>query len=201
MKKELLKENEAKDEKDEEEEDEEDIEKSIGTVLGQLQQIVDSQTTLIDTQKAVGEAVVELSERVKAIEVSKDDNLSPKSDLPLKPKESDKEDIGAEVKAPNNDPYPTGTQAKLDADGEGTESDDSKLSMEKKTQVQKANFDFTTETPRPNAAAETVNKSYQDDFSPILKDAREGGYEGLSQVARNILAGKYYTPSTEEIGF
>ena len=204
MAKELLKEFPPKEEKDEEEDKEEEdkeVEKSVSAVLGQLQAIVDSQTTLIDTQKAVGEAVVELAERVKAIEVAKDDNMSPKSDLPLQPKSSDKEDIGADVKAPNNEPYQTGTQAALDDDGKGTESDDSKLSMEKKSQVQKANFNFTTETPRPNAALETVEKSYQEDYSPILKDAREGGFEGLSQVARNILAGKYYTPTTEEIGF
>ena len=39
----------------------------------------------------------------------------------------------------------------------------------------------------------------QQDFSPILKDARTQGYEGLSNVARDILKGKYYTPTPEEV--
>ena len=33
----------------------------------------------------------------------------------------------------------------------------------------------------------------------ILKDARAEGFEGLSQVARNILNGKYYVPSDDEV--
>ncbi len=63
---------------------------------------------------------------------------------------------------------------------------------------EKSNFDFTTETPRPNAAIDSVNKSAQSDMSYVLKDAREGG--NLSVVARNILAGKYYTPTPDEVG-
>ena len=43
-----------------------------------------------------------------------------------------------------------------------------------------------------------VEKSGKD-FSPILKDARSEGYEGLSKVAQDILAGKYYKPSEEEV--
>ncbi len=35
-------------------------------------------------------------------------------------------------------------------------------------------------------------------MSYVLKDAREGG--NLSVVARNILAGKYYTPTPDEVG-
>ena len=65
--------------------------------------------------------------------------------------------------------------------------------------VEKSQHTFTTETPRPNAAVEKAGES-QTDFSPILKDARQEGYEGLSSVARNILKGKYYKPTPEEIG-
>ena len=46
-------------------------------------------------------------------------------------------------------------------------------------------------------AIETVNKS-EGDISMILKDARSGG--DLSAVARDILAGKYYTPTPDEVG-
>ena len=66
--------------------------------------------------------------------------------------------------------------------------------------VMKSEHSFSTETPRPNSAPETVDKSFTKDFSPILKDAREQGYEGLSIVAQNILSGKYYKPTPEEIG-
>ena len=103
------------------------------------------------------------------------------------------------------DPYPQGIQAKLDEDGKETENDEAKLQMQQKpvgkTQlVQKSEHTFSTETPRPNSALETVDKSFSKDFSPILKDAREQGYEGLSIVAQNILSGKYYKPTPEEIG-
>ena len=66
------------------------------------------------------------------------------------------------------------------------------------TLVTKSQHTFSTETPRPNAAVEKIGES-QPDFSPILKDARAEGFEGLSQVARNILKGKYYTPTDEEV--
>jgi adenylosuccinate synthase len=45
---------------------------------------------------------------------------------------------------------------------------------------------------------ETVDKSIKDS-SLILKDARAEGFEGLSSVARNILNGKYYVPSDDEV--
>ena len=64
--------------------------------------------------------------------------------------------------------------------------------------VAKSQHTFSTETPRPNAAVEKIGESQQD-FSPILKDARAEGFEGLSNVARNILKGKYYTPTDEEV--
>ena len=62
---------------------------------------------------------------------------------------------------------------------------------------EKADHTFSTETPRPSAL---VEKSLSEDYSPILKDAREQGFEGLSQVARDILKGKYYQPTPEEVG-
>ena len=66
--------------------------------------------------------------------------------------------------------------------------------------VTKSQHEFSTETPRPGSALETVDKSFSKDYSPILKDAREQGYEGLSVVAQNILSGKYYKPTPEEVG-
>ena len=112
------------------------------------------------------------------------------------------DDVGASVKVPE-EPYPQGQQAKLDDDGKETTNDQSKLSIQgaigKTELIEKSEHTFTTETPRPNAALETVDKS-QNEFSPILKDAREAGFESLSVVAQNILKGKYYQPTADEVG-
>ena len=65
---------------------------------------------------------------------------------------------------------------------------------------------YLSEVPEVTAKSLTlailipVEKSGKD-FSPILKDARGQGYEGLSKVAQDILAGKYYKPTEEEVGF
>ena len=116
------------------------------------------------------------------------------TDLPLKPSTSASEDVGAKVTVP--DTYQANSvQAGLDDDKHAEDkpkTDPSGLKMQEKS------FDFTTETPRPSAAVETINKSAETDMSFVLKDAREGG--NLSVVARNILAGKYYTPTPDEVG-
>ena len=198
MVKELLKENNDNEveEKEDKKEEEDDVEKSVSSVLDQLQSIVDSQSVLIDTQKAIGESIIELAGRVDAIEkAGNDSNMAPKTDLPLQPKTSDKEDIGARVTIPDDKYQSESIQAGLDDDGAGHSKDEASVKIEKS----QPSFNFTTETPRPNAALETVNKSYSQDFSPILKDARSSG--DLSQVARDILAGKYYVPSEQEVGF
>jgi len=66
------------------------------------------------------------------------------------------------------------------------------LKMQEKTE-----HTFSTETPRPTTQ---VQKSFSEDFSPILKDARAEGFDGLSNVARNILKGTYYQPTQDEVG-
>ena len=196
MVKELLKEHDVEEEKKEEDEDDKDVEKSVNSVLDQLQSIVDSQATLIETQKAIGESLIELSDRVDHIEkAGNDSNMAPKTDLPLQPKVQDKEDIGARVTIPDDKYQSESIQAGLDDDGKHTGKDEASVKIEKSN----PSFNFTTETPRPNAALENVNKSYSQDYSPILKDARASG--DLSQVARDILAGKYYVPSEQEVGF
>ena len=159
--------------------------------------LADQMKSIAESQKAVVESVKGFSKRIKALEKP--------SDLPLSPKGNESgDDVGADVSVPE-DPYPQGKQVGLDDDGKETENDAGGLSMQKKpigktSLVQKSQHTFTTETPRPNAALETLEKSGGQDFSPILKDARAGGYEGLSQVAREILSGKYYKPSADEVG-
>ena len=177
-------------------EEREDSEKSfVEAVKSTFGDISEQLSTVVDSQKSIIDAVSSINGRVKALETP--------TDLALTPKGSESgDDVGASVKVPE-EPYPQGVQAKLDDDGKGTTNDQSKLSIQgaigKSELVQKSEHTFTTETPRPNAALETVDKSAPD-LSPILKDAREAGFESLSTVAQNILKGKYYQPTADEVG-
>jgi len=181
---------EYKDEKDEKssDDDKDEIEKSDfqESIKSNMSTLTDVIKSLAETQKDVSHTLGSIEDRLKALETP--------TDLPLKPSVSATEDVGAKVTIP--DTYQSNSvQAGLDDDKSGEDkpkTDPSGLKMQ-----EKANFDFTTETPRPNAAIETINKS-ETDMSFVLKDAREGG--NLSVVARNILAGKYYTPTPDEVG-
>jgi len=192
------KEEETEEESSEESQSEEreDTEKSfVEAVKSTFGDISEQLSTVVDSQKSIIDAVSSINNRVKALETP--------SDLPLSPKGTQGgDDVGASVKVPE-EPYPQGKQAKLDDDGKETINDQSKLSIQgaigKTELVAKSEHTFTTETPRPNAALENVDKSASD-LSPILKDAREAGFESLSTVARNILNGKYYVPTADEVG-
>ena len=185
-------ETEAPERKDEEKAHfEEAVKATFDTLADQMKSIAESQKAVVDSVKG-------FNSRIKALEKP--------TDLPLSPSGNESgDDVGADVSVPE-DPYPQGKQVGLDDDGKETENDDSKLSMQKKPigktteLIQKSSHTFTTETPRPNAALETLEKSGGADFSPILKDARSGGYEGLSKVAQQILTGKYYNPSADAVG-
>ena len=181
------------------------------TVAKSIDTLADVVQSIAESQQGVEKAITEMHNRVKALETP--------TDLPLKPKGTQGgDDVGAKVTAPN-DPYPVGQQAKLDSDRTDRnppKKDPAGLKMQEKPvnkaepeevvegfepeMVTKSQHEFSTETPRPGSAIETVDKSFAKDFSPILKDARAEGYEGLSIVARNILSGKYYKPTPEEIG-
>ena len=183
------------------------------TVAKSIDTLADVVQSIAQSQQGVEKAVSEISERVKALEKP--------SDLPLSPKGTQGgDDVGAKVTAPN-DPYPVGDQVGLDSDRRSKnppKKDPAGLKMQEKPvnkaevepeeeveksqpeMVTKSQHEFSTETPRPGSAPETVDKSFTKDFSPILKDAREHGFEGLSIVAQNILSGKYYKPTPEEIG-
>lgn len=175
------------DEEEDEEDESEDAKKSFDEAL------LETISTLTDHVKALSENQAFLEDAlIKAMEEK------PETQLDLQPSTSDSEDIGDEVVVP--DVYQANSvQAGLDDDKSGDdkpEGDQKGLSMQEK--AQKVNFDFTTETPRPSAAIESINKSDMSDFNLILKDARDGGYEGLSLVAKKIQRGDYYTPSEEE---
>tara|TARA_B100000029_G_scaffold218395_1_gene216244 strand:- start:12971 stop:13579 length:609 start_codon:yes stop_codon:yes gene_type:complete len=197
LKKEEHEEREATEEKKEEEKESKEESSSEETNKSFDQAILETLTTLTDHVKALSESQADLEERVhKALEEK------PETQLELQPATSDSEDIGAEVTVPDT-MQSNSIQAGLDDDKSGEEkpeSDDKGLSMQEK--AEKVNFDFTTETPRPSAAIENVNKSDStSELNMILKDAREGGYDGLSNVAKKIMKGDYYTPSEEERWF
>ena len=177
------------------------VAKSIDTLADVIQSIAES-------QQGVEKAISYFDERIKALETP--------SDLPLSPKGTQGgDDVGAKVTTPN-DPYPVGEQVGLDSDRKNKnppKKDPGGLKMQEKPvnkaeeevsepeMVTKSEHEFVTETPRPGANLETIDKSLSKDYSPILKDARSNGFEGLSNVARDILNGKYYKPTPEEVGF
>ena len=176
-------------------ETEKSFQETVKSGFDTLTEVVQS---IAETKKATQDTLSGLDNRLKALETP--------TDLPLSPKgTAASDDVGAKVTVPK-DPYPQGVQAGLDDDrnGEGKPaSDKGGLKMQKKSEddtelIEKAEHTFSTETPRPNAALETVDKSIKD-TSMILKDARAEGFEGLSNVARNILNGKYYVPSDDEV--
>jgi hypothetical protein len=154
-----------------------------------LEVLTDVVQSLAESQKSVGSTLDGIDNRLKALETP--------TDLPLKPATSDKEDVGAKVTVPD-DYQSNSRQTSLNSDQEVSDGekkpdkDDGELKMQEKSQ-----HTFSTETPRPSAL---VEKSMSEDYSPILKDARSQGFDGLSQVARDILKGKYYQPTQDEVG-
>ena len=175
---------------DEEKTEEEKVEKSFQeTVKSNMEVLTDVITSLAETQKSVETTLGGIDNRLKALETP--------TDLPLKPATSYKEDGGAKFKVPD-DYQSNSRQTSLTSDQDASDGekhpdkDEGGLKMQ-----EKADHTFSTETPRPSAL---VEKSLSEDYSPILKDARSQGFEGLSQVARDILKGKYYQPTPEEVG-
>ena len=179
----------------------EDASKAFSKVKSSIDTLTDVVQSLAETSKGVSDTIGKFDSRLKALETP--------TDLPLKPAGSagSDNDVGADVKVP--DTYQSNSrQVGLDSDrkevdgAKKPQADQGKLSMQEKqnlTDIQKSEHTFSTETPRPSAALENVDKSIGD-FSPILKDARSNGFEGLSQVARDILNGKYYKPTPDEVG-
>lgn len=152
--------------------------------------------TIVDSNKGVAEALTKIGDKL-------DKALETPTNLAIKPKDSDNEDIGAQVSVPNT--YQSNSvQAGIRDDGKGSKTDGSGLAMQEKaqpaTEVAKAqeNQFSQTETPRPGASAPVEVRSGKVP-SPILKACREQGFEGLSIVAKEILSGKFYKPSAEEV--
>ena len=174
------------DEKVEEGEDkEEKVEKSDSSLQALTETIKGFDINgLKDEIKGISAKVDTFDSRIKAMEEP--------TDLPLKPKVSAEEDIGAKVKVPD-DYQSNSNQAGLkDSDEENAkETDKNGLSMQEKS-LDSATF--TTETPRPGAALETVEKSAGIQINEVLKAAREAGHDDLGAVGRRILKGEFGSP-------
>lgn len=183
----LRKEDHEDEEYDDEDEDQDDEPESKDKSFDEA--LIETLSTLTEHVKALSDSQANLEARVqKALFEEKQTQLN------IQPKSSDKEDIGADVVVPEVFTSHS-VQAGLDDDKSGKDKpsgDKSGLAMEKK-----ANFDFTTETPRPSASIENINKSSQVELNMVLKDSRSQGYDGLSVIAKRILAGDYGSPSQD----
>ncbi len=177
-------------EEEHDEEDEDDTKKSSNERSFD-EALIETLSTLTEHVKALSDSQFELEERIEKALYEE-----PKTQLDLTPSgTADAEDVGADVTVPDTF-QSNSVQAGLDDDKSGQDKplgDKGGLAMQ-----QKANFDFTTETPRPSASVENINKSADVELNMVLKDARSNGYEGLSHVARRILAGDYGSPDTTQ---
>ena len=180
-----------KQDNEEENEEEEDDTKKSSNERSFDEALIETLSTLTEHVKALSDSQFELEERIEKALYEE-----PKTQLDLTPSgTADAEDVGADVVVPDT-LQSNSVQAGLDDDKSGQDKplgDKGGLAMQ-----QKANFDFTTETPRPSASVENINKSADVELNMVLKDARSNGYEGLSHVAKRILAGDYGSPETTQ---
>ena len=149
--------------------------------------------SLATSMKSVAESITSVSNTMKSLD-ARIKALETPTDLPLTPKVSDKDDIGAEVKVPNT--YQSNSiQAGLHDDKTGEkkpEGDKGNLSMQEKSVLPEAQS-FTTETPRPSANVTKSVSGQESALNPVLKAARSRGNQYMDVLAREILAGKFGT--------
>ena len=149
--------------------------------------------SLATSMKSVAESITSVSNTMKSLD-ARIKALETPTDLPLTPKVSDKDDIGAEVKVPNT--YQSNSiQAGLHDDKTGEEKpegDKGNLSMQEKSYLPEAQS-FTTETPRPSANVTKSVSSQGSTLNPVLKAARSRGNQYMDVLAREILSGKFGT--------
>lgn len=149
--------------------------------------------SLAVSMKSVAESITSVSNTMKSLD-ARIKALETPTDLPLTPKVSDKDDIGAEVKVPNT--YQSNSiQAGLHDDKTGEEKpegDKDNLSMQEKSYLPETQS-FTTSTPRPTANITKSVSSQGSTLNPVLKAARSRGNQYMDVLAREILSGKFGT--------
>ena len=198
MTKDKIQKMDEKDDKDEEETKKADDEKE------DKDEDKEKSTSIVEALKAVTEAIEKVDHKITGIE-GRVKAMETPTDLPAKPAITDEEDIGAKTQAPNV--YQSNSeQAGIDdSDPENSVPKDQEgLKMQEKAgQINKVSPEhtYTTTTPRstvtPSERIENIVKS--NELNPILKDCRAVGFEGLSQIAKDITKGKYYVPNENEV--
>lgn len=192
----ITKNDEDKEEKEDKKEDKEKstIESSISALTDTIKGFEGDLRTKIDK---IGDTVDKFDTRIGELEKA----LEEPTDLPLKPKVTAEDDIGAKTKVP--DTYQSNSQQAniRDADDENsTENDKGGLAMQEKSKlITKSEQQFTTETPRPGGTIENIEKSQGPQRSEVLKACREVGFEDLGQVGRKILNGDFGSPDDSEV--
>lgn len=166
----------------------------------------DENKSVVGALKAVTEAIEKLDARIVKQD-AKIKAMETPTDLPLKPKLSDKEDIGDDTKVP--DTYQSNSvQAGIDdSDPKNPiETDEKRLEMQEKRNINKSDEvqkaspanSYTTDAPRPGqSGAQEILKANDMEENPVLADARKVGYEGLHLIAKDIRNGKYMSPPTQ----
>ena len=182
----------VKDEKREDKEEEEVEKSAFDSSLQALTETIKGFdiSGLKEEISGIGRKVDSFDSRIKAMETP--------TDLPLKPKTSAEDDIGAKVKVPDDYQSNSNQAGIRESDAENAEEKDkNNLSMQEKSFSQSTQT-FTTETPRPGAALEAVEKSSGIQLNEVLKAAREAGHEDLGAVGRRILKGDFGSPEQGE---
>ena len=182
----------VKDEKREDKEEEEVEKSAFDSSLQALTETIKGFdiSGLKEEISGIGRKVDSFDSRIKAMETP--------TDLPLKPKTSAEDDIGAKVKVPDDYQSNSNQAGIRESDAENAEEKDkNNLSMQEKSFSQSTQT-FTTETPRPGAALEAVEKSSGIQLNEVLKAAREVGHEDLGAVGRRILKGDFGSPEQGE---
>lgn len=176
-----------------------DVKKSVETQKSDLDRVVDLvgslAKTMEDSIKATDSKIANIEASIKAIS-EKPKAMETPTNLHIKPEVTAEEDIGAKVQAPNNFYQGQSQQAGIDDASPKSphKTDQADLKMEEKTnKVSKSQNITQTETaPRPSIEVSKGGSSNGVEQNPILKAAREVGFAGIDEIARNIRKGVYH---------
>lgn len=138
-------------------------------------------------------SITELAQKPKAMQTP--------TDLPLEPAKDggEEHDIGAKVEAP--DTYQSNSiQTGITEEDKENGTDGAGLKMQKS--IRKANI-TTTSAQRPSVGNSQTTQSdlpFGREPNAVLKAAREVGFAGLEQIARDIKKGKFGKPPVQDMG-
>lgn len=164
----------------------------LATIVDKSVQDSTSRLSALESSLAKMEkSITELAQKPKAMQTP--------TDLPLEPAKDggEEHDIGAKVEAP--DTYQSNSvQSGITEEDKENSTDGAGLKMQKS--IKKSNNITTTAAQRPSSGSTRSigRESLGKEPNPLLKAAREVGYAGLEQIARDIKKGVYGFPPVEE---